>query len=63
MFCIFGRQVGDGESEGTQAVETDDPTLLIDGDKTRATLRFSSCPARRWNQSSSAVTPHENAAR
>jgi hypothetical protein len=62
-FCIYGRQVGDGECEGTQAVETDDPTFIVDGDKTRATLRFSSCPARRWNQSSSAAIPHENAAR
>ena len=33
MFCIFGRQVGDGECEGAQAVETDDPTLIVDGDK------------------------------
>ena len=33
MFCMFGRQVGNGECEGTQAVETDDPTLIVDGDK------------------------------
>src|SRR5674476_880571 len=32
-FCIFGRQVGDSECEGTQAVETDDPTFIVDGDK------------------------------
>src|SRR5437588_11226914 len=31
--------------------------------KTRATLRFSSCPARKRNHSSSAGTPQEKAAR
>ncbi|MGC2332049.1 MAG: hypothetical protein WA581_11385 [Candidatus Acidiferrales bacterium] len=32
-FCMFGRQIGNGEREGTQAVETDDPVLIVDGDK------------------------------
>jgi hypothetical protein len=32
-FCLLGRQVGDGEREGTQAVETDDPKLIVDGDE------------------------------
>ena len=40
MFCPFGRQVGDGECEGTQAVETDDPTLIVDGDKDPRYITF-----------------------
>jgi hypothetical protein len=30
---MFGRQVGDGECEGTQAVEPDDPASIVDGDE------------------------------
>ena len=32
-FSIFARQVGDRECERTQAVESDNPTLIVDGDK------------------------------
>jgi len=39
-FCICGRQVGDGECEGTQAVETDDPTFIVDGDKNARHITF-----------------------
>src|SRR5664279_2506015 len=39
-FCIFGRQVGDSECEGTQAVETDDPTFIVDGDKNARHITF-----------------------
>jgi len=30
---LFGRQIGDGGCEGTQAVETDDPVLIVKGDE------------------------------
>ncbi len=32
-FCMFWRQIGDGEREGTQAVESNDPALIVHGDK------------------------------
>ena len=40
VFGILVRQVGDGKCEGTQAVETDDPTLIVDGDKNTRHITF-----------------------
>jgi hypothetical protein len=39
-FCVFGRQIGDGECEGTQAVKADDPALIIDGDENTCHIAF-----------------------
>ena len=39
-FGIFARQVGDGECERTQAVETENPTLIVDGDKNTRHITF-----------------------
>ena len=39
-FDIFARQVGDGECERTQAVETDNPTLIVDGHKNTRHVTF-----------------------
>jgi hypothetical protein len=39
-FCLLGRQVGDGEREGTQAVETDDPKLIVDGGENTRHIAF-----------------------
>jgi hypothetical protein len=37
---MFGRQVGDGECEGTQAVEPDDPASIVDGDENTRHIAF-----------------------
>jgi hypothetical protein len=39
-FGKFARQVGHGECERTQAVETDNPTLIVDGDKNTRHITF-----------------------
>ncbi len=39
-FGVFARQVGDGKRERTQAVETDNPTLIVDGDKNTRHITF-----------------------
>src|ERR1019366_9142157 len=39
-FGIFARQVADGECERTQTVETDNPTLIVDGDKNTRHITF-----------------------
>jgi hypothetical protein len=59
---MFGWQVGDGECEGTQAVETNDPALIVDGDENTRHIAFLVLTGT-WNQSSSALTPHEKVAR
>src|SRR5271166_370931 len=46
-FCLFGRQVGDGECEGTQAVETDDPALIVDGDENTRHIAFLILPGAK----------------
>ena len=37
---MFGWQVGDGECEGTQAIEPDDPALIVDGDENTRHIAF-----------------------
>ena len=44
---MFGRQVGDGECEGTQAVETDDPALIVDGDENTRHIAFLVLPGAK----------------
>jgi len=46
-FCMFGRKVGDGECEGTQAVETDDPALIVDGDENTCHIAFLVLPGAK----------------
>jgi hypothetical protein len=47
IFPLFGRQVGDGEREGTQAVETDDPALIVDGDENTRHIAFLVLPGTK----------------
>jgi hypothetical protein len=58
---MVGWQVSDGECEGTQTVKTDDPALIVDGDENTHHVTFLVLTGTRWNQSSSAATPRENA--
>ncbi len=44
-FCVFGRQIGDREGEGTQAVETDDPVLIVKGDEDTRHVAFLILPS------------------
>jgi hypothetical protein len=39
-FRLFGRQVDDGECEGTQAMEPDDPALIVNGDENTRHVAF-----------------------
>jgi len=44
---MFGRQVGDGECERTQTVETDDPALIVDSDENTRHIAFIVLPGAK----------------
>ena len=63
---MFGRHVGDGECEGTQAVEADDPGLtglIVDGDESPRHVAFLVLSDKKIEPIIELATPHENAVR
>ena len=44
---MLGRKVGDGECEGTQTVETDNPVLIVDGDENARHVAFLVLPGAK----------------